>query len=258
MLWQKIKTGFGKVIELGKYLFSRIFSEATGETSNRKFRFFFLSSSIAILFFIIFILIGKNPFSLLVPFTFYDLPSLDKRTLVTLYISDGKNNVLKSKRKLLLSESDIRKNLHIILGELSQPPYEDSIESTEENVFPKKLPDMRSSIISTWFLDSGKKLILDFNEVGIQKELSTIRVKLDINEEDSSENKSKEEEIIENKRQEELQKARIRILNTALAALEKTIFINFPSIETLEFRLNGMSKQFNGLEYNLVETKKRN
>ena len=139
MLWQKIKSGFKLTIDSGKHLFSKIFSEAIGETKNTKFRFFFISTSIMILFFIIFILIGKNPFSLLLPLSVYDLPSIDKRTLVTLYISDGKNNLLKSKRKILLADGNIQKNLQIILGELSKPPYDDEIESTEENVFPKKL-----------------------------------------------------------------------------------------------------------------------
>ncbi|MBK8393869.1 MAG: hypothetical protein IPL26_01295 [Leptospiraceae bacterium] len=258
MLWQKIKSGFKLTIDSGKHLFSKIFSEAIGETKNTKFRFFFISTSIMILFFIIFILIGKNPFSLLLPLSVYDLPSIDKRTLVTLYISDGKNNLLKSKRKILLADGNIQKNLQIILGELSKPPYDDEIESTEENVFPKKLPDLKSSIISAWFLDSNKKLILDFNEAGIQKELSSIRVKLEVPEDESTENESKEEEVVEKKRLEELQKARVKILNTALTALEKTIFENFSSIESFEIRLNGESKQFLGLEYNLTELKKRN
>jgi hypothetical protein len=57
---------------------------------------------------------------------------------------------------------------------------------------------------------------------------------------------------------EELQAARVKVLNTALRALEKTIFENFPTIETIEFKLNGISKDFAGLEYKLTEVKKRN
>jgi len=258
MLWQKIKSGFNTSIGFLKNLFSKIFLEATGETKNNQFRFLFLASSLAILFFIVFILVGKNPFSLLVPFNFYDLPSVDRRTNVTLYVSDGKTNLLKSKRKVLLADNDIRKNLNIIVGELSQPPYDDIIETTEENVFPKKLPDLRSPIIAVWLLDSDKKLILDLNEASIQKELSSIKIKLEATEESVDDKKNQEEESIEKKRLEELQAARVKVLNTALRALEKTIFENFSTIETIEFKLNGVSKDFAGLEYKLTEVKKRN
>lgn len=258
MFWQKIKSAFQKSIGFVKELFSSIFLEATGETKNIRFRFFFLSSSIALLFFIVFILIGKNPLSLLVPFTLYDLPSLDKRTSVTLYVSDGKSNLLKSKRKVLLAENELKKNLRIIIGELSQPPYEDIIESPEENVFPKKLPDLRSPIIAMWFLDSDKKLILDLDEESIQRELALIKVKLEVNEDSIFDKQSREEEAQVKKREEDVQIARTRVLNTALMALEKTIFENFPSIESLEFKLNGHTKDFSGLEYKLTEIKKRN
>ncbi len=258
MLWQKIKLTFKNSIEFVKGLFSNIFSEATGETTNNQFRFFFLSASIAILFFIVFILIGKNPITLLIPFSFYDLPSLDKRTNVILYVSDGKSNLLKSKRKVLLTENDLKKNLNIIIGELSQPPYEDVIESVEENVFPKKLPDLRSPIIAAWLLDSNKKLILDLDENSIYKELSSIKVKLEVNEDSIFDKQNREEEALEKKREEEVRLARVKVLNTALLALEKTIFENFPSIETLEFKLNGHSKELSGLEYKLNEIRKRN
>lgn len=257
MLWQKIKLNFKRIIVFLQELFSKIFREATGETKSNQFRFFFLSSSVAILFFIIFILVGKNPFSLLIPFSVYDLPSPDRRTTVTLYVSDGKTNLLKSKRKVLLA-SDIRKNLNIIIGELSQPPYDDVIETTEENVFPKKLPDLRSPISVMWLLDSDKKLILDLNEASIQKELSTIKIKLEVTEENQEDKKNQEDEVIEKKKLEELQAARLKILNTALSALEKTIFENFSNIETLEFRVNGLNKDIAGLEYKLTEVKKRN
>ena len=60
------------------------------------------------------------------------------------------------------------------------------------------------------------------------------------------------------KREEEVRLARVKVLNTALLALEKTIFENFPSIETLEFKLNGHSKELSGLEYKLNEIRKRN
>jgi hypothetical protein len=257
MFWQKIKLYLKNVNVFLKELFSKIFSEATGETKSNQFRFFFLSTSLAILFFIIFILVGKNPFNLLVPFSVYDLPSPDRRTTVTLYVSDGKSNLLKSKRKVLLAD-EITKNLNIIIGELSQPPYEDVIETTEENVFPKKLPDLRSPITAMWLINSDKKLILDLNELSIQKELSNIKIKLEVTEEDQEEKQKREEETVEKKKLEELQAARLKILNTALSALEKTIFENFKNIETVEFRLNGMSKDIAGLEYKLTEIKKRN
>jgi hypothetical protein len=258
MLWQKIKSGSKTGFGFLRDLFSKIFLEATGETKSNQFRFFFLASSLAILFFIVFILVGKNPFSLLVPFNFYDLPGIDRRTNVTLYVSDGKTNLLKSKRKVLLTENDVSKNLNIILGELSQPPYEDVIETTEENVFPKKLPDLRSPIIASWLLDSDKKLIIDLNEESIQKELSSIKIKLEVNEDSLYDKQNREEEAIEKKKLEELQSARVKVLNTALLALEKTIFENFSTIETIEFKLNGHSKDFAGLEYKLTEVKKRN
>lgn len=258
MLWQKTKSGFKKSVGFGRELFSKIFLEATGETTSNRFRFFFLSASVAILFFIVFILVGKNPFGLLIPFSFYDLPSLDRRSIVSLYVSDGKNNVLKTKRKVLLAENDINRNLKIIIGELSQPPYEDVIESTEENVFPKKLPDLRSPIIASWFLDSNKRLILDLNEAIIETELSTIKIKLEVNEDSIFEKENREDETIEKKRIQEIKSARVKVLNTALLALEKTIFENFPTIEIIEFKLNGYSKDFPGLEYRLTEAKKRN
>ncbi|HMV44657.1 MAG TPA: hypothetical protein PK079_08670 [Leptospiraceae bacterium] len=258
MLWQKIKSIYRASIDFCKNLLSKIFSEAVGETKSNKFRFFFISSSAGILFFIIFILVGKNPFSLLVPFYFYDLPSIDKRTEITLFISDGKNNLLKSKRKVLLAENDLRRNLNIIIGELSQAPYEDVIETTEENVFPKKLPNIRNPILISWFLESEKKLIIDLDEEVIQKEISNIRIRVDANDDDLDEKQKKEEEELEKKRYAELQVAKMKILNTTLQALEKTIFANFPSIESIEFKINGHSKELAGLEYKLSEIKKRN
>ena len=157
-----------------------------------------------------------------------------------------------------ITENDLKKNLNIIIGELSQPPYEDVIESVEENVFPKKLPDLRSPIIAAWLLDSNKKLILDLDENSIYKELSSIKVKLEVNEDSIFDKQNREEEALEKKREEEVRLARVKVLNTALLALEKTIFENFPSIETLEFKLNGHSKELSGLEYKLNEIRKRN
>lgn len=257
MLWQKIKSSYKATIDFCRDLLAKIFKEAVGETKNNQFRFFFLSSSVGILFFIIFILVGKNPFSLLIPFSFYDLPTLDNRKEITLFISDGKNNLLKSKRKVLLPENDIKRNLNIIIGELSQAPYEDVIETTEENVFPKKLPNIRNPILVSWFLDSDKRLILDLDEEVIQKELSAIRIRVEALD-DSEERKTKEEEELEKKRLIELQIARMKILNTTLQALEKTIFANFSNIESIEFRVNGHSKDLAGLDYKLTEIKKRN
>ena len=42
-----------------------------------------------------------------------------------------------------------------------------------------------------WLLDSDKKLILDLNEASIQKELSTIKIKLEVTEENQEDKKSR-------------------------------------------------------------------
>ena len=92
MLWQKIKLNFKRIIVFLQELFSKIFREATGETKKQpvSFAFFFSFLFRCHFIFYYFILVGKNPFSLLIPFSVYDLPSPDRRTTVTLYVSDGK------------------------------------------------------------------------------------------------------------------------------------------------------------------------
>lgn len=258
MFWQKIKSGLKGIKTFIQTLFKKLLTETESETKDRKFLFFFFSSFLCVIFFLIFILAGKNPFTLLIPFELYDLPASDKRTSVNLFLSDGHGDIVKSNRKVLLFDNDIRKNLHNLIGELSQPPYEDKVESTDLNAFPKKLPNIRNSINVFWLLDNNSRLVIDLNQSSIIKELSEIRIKNTVNVEESIFDEEKPEGKENLKKTEETkEEKRMEILNTTLLALEKTVFENFPTIKTIEYKLDGKESDYPGLKYKLTEIKKR-
>ena len=48
---------------------------------------------------------------------------------------------------------------------------------------------------------------------------------------------------------------KLAILGSAFVAAEKTIFDNFPTLKTIEYRINGKLVDYPGLEYKLSEKK---
>lgn len=257
MLIQKIKTFFYKIYNFIKSIYELIFKEAFSEKPNKKFLIIYFSIILSILFFFAFYLVKVNPLQLLIPFSLFDLPKIDSREEKTIYVSDGKNSILKIKRKALISEEK-EKKLKILVSEISKSSFDNILDSKEENLYPKKTLNLSDSLISFWFLDENKKLILDFKEEYLNFELNKIRTKaVSSDEETIFDKKTPEEEKVFKEELDKLNQKKLLKLEISFLALEKTIFENFPKLESIEYRLNGKMKSFNELNYKLDEIKKR-
>lgn len=258
MLIQKIKNLFLKLISFIKETYNLIFEESFNEKINKKFLIIYFSIVLSILFFFAFYLVKVNPIQLLVPFSLFDLPKIDSRVEKSIYVSDGKNSVLKIKRKILISDEPREKKLKVLVSEIAKSSTENILESKEENLFPKKTLNLSDSLISSWFIDDSKKLILDFNEENLKLELSKLRAKTISSEEETIfDKKTPEQEKIYKEEILKLNQSKLLKLEISFLALEKTIFENFKELESIEFKLNGISKDFPELDYKLLETKKR-
>ncbi|MBE7412197.1 MAG: hypothetical protein L6Q54_12295 [Leptospiraceae bacterium] len=276
MRMQKIKNFFISIINFFRSLSeSKIVpvkdkilqeSEKELEKSDKKFLLLFFSWAVFILFVFVFFLASKNPLKLLVPFALYEIPPKEKLVLGKVYVSDGLGNVFELNRKMNLLLDDPAKKIVTLIGEVGGPPfYEESLGN--EIVFSvnlKKLPDLQTSVISSWFRENEKKLIIDFRESTISDEIEALKFRVENpnlgeESEDSDEGHffSKKVNIDPEERKREIKKTRLLILKSTFMAIEKTIFSNFPEIDTLEFRLDGQRKDFPGLEYSFVQKKIR-
>ncbi|MCC6274594.1 MAG: hypothetical protein IT569_01930 [Leptospiraceae bacterium] len=182
------------------------------------------------------------------------------------FASDGVGNVFEINRKMNLIPGNSARNLITLIGEIGEPPfYEES--SGNEAAFSanlKKMPNLQTSVISSWFLKNEKKLIVDFRESTINDEMEALKFRIDNpligeDQEDSDEGHffAKKAKVDPEKRKSEIKKIRLTILKSTFLAIEKTIFANFPEVDSLEFRLDGLRRDYPGLEYSLVQKKNR-
>jgi len=249
-----------KIKELANF-YDKMYEESFSEKKDKKFWFLFFSGFVSFMFFLLFALVGKNPFSLLVPFSIYDNFSLiyDKRSPVTIYLSDGKKNLFHIKRKIFLT-GEIYHDLKALLVEISEPPFYELEENSniQEIKEIKKLPNLHFALIQMWIL-KDKTLILDFREETLLQEMQEQRVRIDTQTYDIKEENSEEKISIQSseKNKKILEKMKIELMESAFLALEKTIFENFPDILSIEYRLNGISKELPNFEYKFTQKRTR-
>ncbi len=276
MQTQKIKNFLKKIVSICKSIYlqkflplkEKIFQESGKEipASDRKFLFLFFSWAFFLVFVFVFFLSGKNPLRLLAPFSLYDLPSKESLSQGKVFVSNGEGKVFEIQRRMNLLKGNSERNLLTLVGEVGEPPFYSSASGNESvfNETLKKLPNLQTSVISAWFLKNEKKLIVDLRESTISEEIDALKFRVDNpvlgdDKEDSEEGHffGKKEKVDPEKRKSEIRKIRLTILQSTLLAIEKTIFANFPEIESLEFRLDGRKKDFPGLEYSLTGKKNR-
>ncbi len=249
-----------------KTLYPNFYEKAVLNSGSKKFYFLFLSTILTFNFYLAFFLTEKNPYSLLIPLTFFefDVPLADKRVPVKLYLSDGSGSVFLSERKVLLDLTDFRASLMTLAIEISRPPYyeiEENLNKKDLNINLKKLPNIHYSIKTIWKLNN-KTFILDFRESSLLSEFATMKVRIenktyDIKEEMESDSKLIDPSELETKNKDAIQKLKMDLLKSTFLALEKTIFDNFTEINKIEYKLDGISKNFLDLEYNLSLPKNR-
>ncbi len=249
-----------KIKELVNF-YDKMYEESFSEKKDKKFWFLFFSGFVSFMFFLLFALVGKNPFSLLMPFSIYDNFSLiyDKRSPVTVYLSDGKKNLFHIKRKIFLT-GEIYHDLKALLVEISEPPFYELEENLniQEAKEMKKLPNLHFALIQMWIL-KDKTLILDFREETLLQEMQEQRVRIDTQTYDIKEENSEEKISVQDSERNKkiLEKMKIELMESAFLALEKTIFENFPDILSIEYRLNGISKELPNFEYKFTQKRTR-
>lgn len=255
-----------KTIETLKNLYPDFYRKAVSRSGTKKFYFLFFSTIITLNFLLGFLLTEKNPLSLLVPFSFFelDLPISDKRIPARVYLSDGNGNVFPSDRKVYLGEGDFRKKIITLSTEISRPPYyevEENLSKKDLNTNLKKLPNLHYALRAIWILKDT--LILDLRTTSIEDEIREMKVRLetkvyDIKEEkDVNDEKLSDIEIIAARNKEEILKKKLILLDSSFIALEKTLFDNFSEINKIEYRLDGNIKNYPGMSYLLSTPKDR-
>jgi hypothetical protein len=249
-----------------KSIYPSFYNKATQNSGTKKFYFLFLSTIITLNFFLGFYLTEKNPYTLLIPLTFFevDLPLADKRIPIKLYFSDGFGKVFSTERKVLIDLENIRSSVMTLAIEISRPPYyevEENLNKKNLSVNLKKLPNIHYSIKTIWKYNEDL-LIIDLRESSLKAELDTMKVRVEkttyeIKEENESDSKLIDPHEIESQNKDDIYKLKMTLLYSTFLALEKTIFDNYPYIKKIEYRLDGIKKNFSSLEYNLEETKNR-
>jgi hypothetical protein len=259
---EKITETYQKI----KKIYPSFYNKATQNSGTKKFYFLFLSTILTLNFFLGFYLTEKNPFSLLIPLTFFelDLPLADKRIPIKLYFSDGSGTVFPTERRVMIDLENIRSSVMTLAIEISRPPYyevEQNLNKKNVNINIKKLPNIHYSIKTIWKYNQDQ-LIIDLRESSLRAELDSMKVRIEkttyeIKEENDSDSKLIDPNEIESQNKDDIYKLKMRLLYSTFLVLEKTIFDNYPYIKKIEYRLDGIKKNFPGLEYNLEETKNR-
>lgn len=244
-----------------RQIVTKVFDSIVSEevTLNNRFVFFNISWILCLLFYIGFFLADKNPYSIFIPFSLYELPRIDSRTEATLFLSDGKGSFLPVKRKVLLYEDSINKNVTNLLRELGELPFlskQDDSSSLNYSVSLKKLPNLAIAIITSWYLEKDSKIILDLSQNILEDEIRTIKIYKTKDEffKDKKIESQKNEPIDED---ELIRQHKLKILAAAFVAAERTIFTNFENINNIEYRLDGKVQDYPGLAYRLSERKIR-
>lgn len=241
------------------------------EKSSREFQFLFLSWFSLLLFFTFFILAEKNPFNLLVPFNVFQWPRLDSREEVKIVISDGSAQQISVSRKILIAEE---KDLFIyqLVDEVGAPPYfsvKESSSKTDTLFQPKKLLNLQFALKKVWIRKEGSELILDWNTTMLESVMNDYRLPRLIQTESNFEEEAQANapvdtityysggEVSKTEGEEVTRARRLKALALTFKAVEATLFLNFPNLKTIEHRLDGFQKSFEGLEYSLGDIKQR-
>ena len=262
MLKEKIFKHFKSI----RNSYPEFYEKAVNKTGSKKYYFLFFSSIITWNFLLGFYLTEKNPLSLLIPFSFFelDIPLADRREISRVYLSDGEGNVFPSDRKLLYDKNDYRSAVVSLATEISRPPYyevEENFTKKNLNINLKKLPGIHYSIITSWRFKNT--LIIDLREASLLSEFQNMRVRIEKGTYEIKEDKDIEPEKISNEDEQneadkkEISKKKNSLMNSTFLALEKTLFDNFKDIDIIEYRLDGYNKNFLNLDYKLDELKKR-
>ncbi|EQA61565.1 LIC_10740 family protein [Leptospira alexanderi] len=245
-IWKKIKTA-GEKINQG-YLW--LFRIATEDGISQKTLFLTYAWIGIILFFTSFILTGNSPFITLIPFSLYDVGNRDHRTEITLYASDGERRVFPIRRKVLLENEEFRHKTMTLIGEISESSYFDKTLTNDKGEYYKsikRLPEIQYAVKAIW--KNGGILILDFRKSTLQEILSEMKFRIDY---------TYARRMNENEKQKEIVRKKMALLDSTFLALEKTIFENFQDIQSVEYRLDGLSESIPGMEYSLNLSHKRN
>ena len=117
---------------------------------SRKKKILFYLCSFYFIIFAFIILIGKNPFSLLIPFSLYDSSSDINSKSVKLYAISQKNELTKIKRNLILGDNFYTK-VYTIIGEIAKFTLQNEIlEKKDTSRFMKKLTNLQTAVLSIW------------------------------------------------------------------------------------------------------------
>ncbi|PJZ64359.1 hypothetical protein CH371_18230 [Leptospira wolffii] len=251
MNWQKIKEVWAKVVVRWETFYNWIFGLATtppDSAESKRVLFLTYSWIIVLLFLTGFILSGKNPLKLLVPFTLYDLPNFDHRKETVIYGSDGEGEVFPVKRKVLLTGEDFRHDVLTLIGETGESSYFDPSVPNASAQFRslKKLPNLQDSVISIW--KRGDVLLLDLRRSTIEGLLADMKFRIDY---------TYASQMTEEQKEVEIARKKSVLLSSAFLAVEKTLFENYPEIHRIEYRLGGEPGDIPGLTYSLSTSHNR-
>ncbi|WCL48211.1 LIC_10740 family protein [Leptospira sp. GIMC2001] len=237
--------------------FYEIAIDSKGEVP-RKFLFLYTMWISFIIFISFSFLVDKNPFRLLIPFQVFALPISDPRVEAVVYVSDGESQTYLSVRKVLKVSND-REDILKLIEEVGRPPYHSKMDSITSDIGSsslKKLPNLSVALLSSWIIDDGKVLVLDFSSREIEKELSKYRYAKSRGEEMIDEESEVEDtesyysapaNFIDSKTQREIEEKKIKNLNLALSCISQTIKANFPKIQNVMFRIDGKNPTKTGL-----------
>ncbi|MDV6235977.1 N-acetylmuramoyl-L-alanine amidase [Leptospira ellisii] len=245
-VWEALKIA-GEKINLG---YQWLFRTATEDGVSRKTVFLTYSWIGVVLFFTSFILAGHNPFVTLVPFSLYEVANRDPRSEITIYGSDGERNVFPVRRKVLWEGDEFRHKTLTLIGEIGESSYFDkTVESGKGEHYKnlKRLPEIQYAVKSVW--KRGNGLILDLRKSTLQEIVSGMKFRIDY---------TYAQQMSEEQKQREIVRKKMALLDSTFLALEKTIFENFQDVQSVEYKLDGLSEAIPGMEYSLDSQHKRN
>ncbi len=252
MNWRKIKEIWAKILVRWETFYAWIFGLATtpaDSPESKRVLFITYSWLIVLLFLTAFVLAGKNPLKLLVPFTLYDLPNFDPRKETVVFGSNGEGEVFPVKRKVLLTGKDFRHDVITLVGETGESSYFDPTVPNASSQFRnlKKLPNLQDSVIAVW--KRGDVLLLDLRKSTLEGLLAEMKFRIDY---------TYASQMTEEQKVAEIARKKMVLLSSSFLAAEKTLFENYPEISRIEYRLGGEQEDIPGLTYSLSAAHTRN
>lgn len=232
----------------------KFYGIATGtqEHNPRRFLFTYFSWMMGLLFLSFSFLAEKNPFQLLLPMQVFALPIVDDRSEGVVYVSDGESEIYPTRRKVFL-RGNMQDDIRELIEEVGRPPHF-SQDWKEGDRFQgsklKKLPNLSQALVSVWILDEGKRVVLDFSSKEIERAMAKYRFAKSKMEEGEEDVEAGEEDIesyysapanyIDAKTMREIEEKKVIVLRLGLKASLQTIRENFPSVDQVEYRLDGV------------------